>query len=307
MDDDPPLLDRTRPPSSLDTLLNRYARPEEDLPDTIPQPGDDYTAIARPGNKPEPMLCFILRDQSLEIFSYGNLTRVRQRFVGAGQLVTLRFVEAVITEVQVEGLGLHDLAPHLRQHRIPWIRASPPGATSSRPTGSSTGSTSVRLSDKRLTARRHRLPCGASLPRRRMSPMADLITFPTQKVAPDALPQPGDAYEAYGVSGEFLPFMLTIVFAEGPVEGFAYADLERMQFRPEGEDGEGEGTITLVFGESLGAVVVTGLHLSRLFFEIGNHRVHWLWEWPKGRAAVADNAPVVHRVELRAHGEASGA
>lgn len=127
MDDDD-VLDRPRGRAGFESVLERYAKPPpDDVADTLPQPGDDYTALARPGNKPEPMLCFILRDESLEIFSYGNLTRVTQCFTEGRLVLILRFVEAVITEVHVEGLGLHDLAPHLRQHRIPWIRELPGG------------------------------------------------------------------------------------------------------------------------------------------------------------------------------------
>jgi hypothetical protein len=126
--------------------------------------------------------------------------------------------------------------------------------------------------------------------------MADLIAFPSHRVVADALPKPGDAYEAYGVSVEFKPFTLTIVFANWSVTGFAYAKLERMQFRHEG--GDGDVTITLMFGGSLGTVVIAGRHLSRLYAEIGSHRVHWLWELPKGRAVAAENAAVVHQVVI---------
>jgi hypothetical protein len=74
-----------------------------------------------------------------------------------------------------------------------------------------------------------------------------------------------------------------------------------MEYAPLGEDDGGECRITLAFGGSRGGadVVITGRHLSRLFYEIGNHRVHWLWEVPKGRAASAEGAPVVQTIDIR--------
>jgi hypothetical protein len=129
MDDDATLLERPRDKAGLDSLLGRYARTEEGF-DTLPRPGDDYLAHARPGNKTEPMLCFIRSDQSLEILSYGHLARVRLLpcpAQGGGQSLLLRFVEAVVTEVRLEGRGLRTLPDYLRQHRIAWIRELPGG------------------------------------------------------------------------------------------------------------------------------------------------------------------------------------
>lgn len=105
----------------------RNGKSTDETGDPLPQPGDEYRAIGRNGNKPEPMLCFILQDQSLEIFSYASLTRVRQHHADGKQRLVLRFVETTVTEVHLDTRGAHDLAPSLRQHRVPWIRELPSG------------------------------------------------------------------------------------------------------------------------------------------------------------------------------------
>lgn len=129
--------------------------------------------------------------------------------------------------------------------------------------------------------------------------MVDLIEFPTNKVAPDSHPQPGDQYEAYGLAHKIQPFMLTLVFPDWSMTALPYLKLERMEFKPLGEDGE--CVITLLFGGSLGGdeVVITGRNLYDLYFDIGDHHVHWLWELPKDRAAAAPDAPVVHAIDIR--------
>jgi hypothetical protein len=98
----------------------------------LPQPGDDYLACGRASNKPETMLCFILRDQRYELFSYGDLVRVRLSAParpGAARTLSLRFLGAGITDATLEGLRLLELVHHLRRHRIPWLREAPTGRT----------------------------------------------------------------------------------------------------------------------------------------------------------------------------------
>lgn len=124
--DDEALLERS-PARAQGEAAGRHGKPAGEGGDPLPQPGDEYRAIGRNSNKPEPMLCFILHDQSLEMFAYANLTRVRQRYAGGEQLFTLRFVEASVTEVHLEARGAPALAPALRQHRVPWIRELPAG------------------------------------------------------------------------------------------------------------------------------------------------------------------------------------
>jgi len=96
--------------------------------DPLPQPEDDYVACGRVSNKPEAMLCLIRRDQSYELFPYGNLVRARLASLpspGAGRMLRLRFLGAGVTDVRIEGRSLLDLMHDLQRHRIPWLREVP--------------------------------------------------------------------------------------------------------------------------------------------------------------------------------------
>lgn len=96
----------------------------------LPQPGDPYKAHARPDNKALLMLRFLLRDASVEGFAYSDLRRTRMQpgnDPGSGPVLVLRFVEAAVTEVRIEGRHLDVLADMLSYHRVAWLRELPPG------------------------------------------------------------------------------------------------------------------------------------------------------------------------------------
>lgn len=126
MDDDEKVLELVRP-SEVDGVTERRGEPAEG-DDTLPQPGDDYLAAGRAGNRPEAMLCLILRDHSYQLFSYGSLVRARlapSLTPAAGPALTLRFLADALTDVTFEGRRLVDLIHNLRRHRIPWLREAP--------------------------------------------------------------------------------------------------------------------------------------------------------------------------------------
>jgi hypothetical protein len=96
--------------------------------DALPQPGDEYLACGRISNKPETMLCFILRDQRYELFAYSGLVRARMAAPagpGAARNLQLRFLGAGVTDVTLEGRRLLELVHNLRRHHIPWLRETP--------------------------------------------------------------------------------------------------------------------------------------------------------------------------------------
>ena len=128
--------------------------------------------------------------------------------------------------------------------------------------------------------------------------MVELIEFPTNKVAPDYLPQPGDDYEAYGLWHKVKPPMLAFVFADWSMRTFRYDKLGYAGFKFLGNDEDG-GEITLTFVDPLGwaDVIITGPGLFHLFSSIGGDCVRWIWEVPKERAIV-NGAPVVHSIVI---------
>jgi hypothetical protein len=135
--------ERVRPKSTLldfgKQAVALASDPAEDVPPGIPaiddlaplpQPGDPYKAYSRPDNKALLMLRFLLRDGSVEGFAYSDLRHTRMQTgddPGGGPVLVLRFVEAVITEVRIEGRHLDVLADLLAYHRVAWLRELPPG------------------------------------------------------------------------------------------------------------------------------------------------------------------------------------
>jgi hypothetical protein len=136
-------LTRPRPQSTLLTAVKPAAArgPDaaRDIPPEIPalddlvplpQPGDAYKAYARPDNKALLTLRFLLPDASVEGFAYSDLRHTRMQpgdDPGKGPVLVLRFVEAVITEVRIEGRHLDVMADLIAYHRVAWMRALPPG------------------------------------------------------------------------------------------------------------------------------------------------------------------------------------
>jgi hypothetical protein len=136
---DDSFLTRTRPKSTLPTALKPApVTPQDEAPAALPplddliplpSPGEPYKAYARPDNKALLMLRFVLGDGSVAGFAYSDLRQIRilPGAVGQGPVLMLRFVEAVITEVRVEGRLMDAPADLLAYHRVGWLRELPPG------------------------------------------------------------------------------------------------------------------------------------------------------------------------------------
>jgi hypothetical protein len=135
--------------------------------------------------------------------------------------------------------------------------------------------------------------------------MVEVIDYPTNKVKPDELPEPGDKYEAYGLVHKFKPPMLCFVFPDWRMTAFPYDAMSMGEFKPLGGDGDcyGECVITLHFTSKMpdgGAVVIiTGRNLHDFFGHLGNHHVRWLWALPEQFARADEGAPVVHSIEVK--------
>ncbi len=96
----------------------------------LPQPGDPYKAYARPDNKSLLMLRFLKQDGVVEGFAYSDLRHTRMQpgdKPGDAPVLVLRFVEAVVTEVRIEGRHMDVAADLLAYHRIAWLRELPAG------------------------------------------------------------------------------------------------------------------------------------------------------------------------------------
>ena len=122
--------------------------------------------------------------------------------------------------------------------------------------------------------------------------MVDVIDYPTNKVKPDCLPEPGDRYEAYGLAHEFKPPTLIFVFPDWSMVSIPYARAGMSRFKPLGEEGDchGECVITMQFdtGGPGTAVVITGSNLHDFFWHYGDHDLRWLWALPEQFARAED-------------------
>src|SRR2546423_1007462 len=102
----------TRPSAASDAA-------EGDDTQALPDPADDYQAFARASNKPITGIHFLLSDQTIENFQYGELSS-RSVFhpwneAAKGNLLILRFAGLEAVEVLVSGRNLKPLFERITQ------------------------------------------------------------------------------------------------------------------------------------------------------------------------------------------------
>jgi hypothetical protein len=101
--------------------------------DPLPRPGDPYRAHARFLNhmaNAARMIHFVRGDFTCEGFCYSDLRRLRwlpASEPGSGPVLLLRFVEAEITEVRIEGRHLEDIHHWIGEGVMPWVWEQPAG------------------------------------------------------------------------------------------------------------------------------------------------------------------------------------
>lgn len=101
--------------------------------DPLPRPGDAYRACARFLNRlstEQRLIHFVDKDGWAEGFAYSDLRRVRWikgDDPASGPVLVLRFIEAVITDVRVEGRNLEDIHYWISEGVMPWIWEQPAG------------------------------------------------------------------------------------------------------------------------------------------------------------------------------------
>lgn len=144
-DDDSLTKGRISPSQILDSVSGKHRSPaamsEEESAaqspakksDPLPCPGDPYRAHARFLNRlpSEPrMIHFVMADFSWEAFAYSDLRRLRwvsPADPGQGPLLRMRFVESEITDVEIAGRHLRDVAHWISEGVMPWLWEKPHG------------------------------------------------------------------------------------------------------------------------------------------------------------------------------------
>ena len=122
------------------------------------------------------------------------------------------------------------------------------------------------------------------------------------KLAP--LPAPGDPYKAFARPANKMVPTLHLLLGDGRRCGFPYAGLvEGPHLLPGDDPGKG-GVIVLRFSASvIVEVTIAGRRLDELHNYLGDHRVAWVRELPKGKVVRDDGSSVVARIEI---GQAEG-
>jgi len=109
------------------------AAPPPKKSDPLPKPGDPYQAHARFLNRlpSEPRLIhFVMGDFTYEGFCYSDLRRLRwlpAAAPGQGPVLLLRFIEAVTTDVALEGRRIEDVHYWISEGVMSWVWEKPPG------------------------------------------------------------------------------------------------------------------------------------------------------------------------------------
>ena len=95
--------------------------------DPLPLPGEPYRASARFINRlqeEQKILHFVLKDGTIEGFFYSDLRRVSWvpgDKPGASPVLSLKFVEAQVTDVEIRGRHLKDIHYFISIGVLPWV------------------------------------------------------------------------------------------------------------------------------------------------------------------------------------------
>lgn len=114
------------------------------------------------------------------------------------------------------------------------------------------------------------------------------------------LPQPGDPYtEAYSRASNKPTLSLRFVLSDASVRGFSFASLDRFNWQPGEKPGDGPVLVLRFDGSEVTEAVLEGRHLDTLYDLIGDHRIRWVRELPRGRDFLDPDKPVINRITFR--------
>lgn len=109
------------------------------------------------------------------------------------------------------------------------------------------------------------------------------------------LPRPGDPYKAYGrPANQMLP-TLYLLLANATIEGFPYANCDRITLLPSSDAGQGP-VLVIRFGDT--EVRLCGRNLDDLVSYVGFHRIAYIRERPPSREFLPPTATVITGIRI---------
>lgn len=115
----------------------------------------------------------------------------------------------------------------------------------------------------------------------------------------DLLPQPGDPYKAHARPGNKPESTLHLLFKEGHTRGFSWASFDSVDLVPSERPGEAPGLVVRFACLVPTEVIIAGRNLGKLHVYLGQNRLAWMRELPKGKMLQNREAPVITGLSVR--------
>ena len=114
----------------------------------------------------------------------------------------------------------------------------------------------------------------------------------------DVLPQPGDPYQAFGRVGTKPEATLHLLLKDGHYRGFSWSYFDSIDLLSQGGANGGPVVVVRFGGLMPTEVRISGQNLGRMHVYLGQNRLAWLRELPKGKILGDRNAPSITAIEL---------
>ena len=114
----------------------------------------------------------------------------------------------------------------------------------------------------------------------------------------ELIPTPGDAYSAYARPSSRPERTLFFLLGDGTYDGIPWSNFDRIKLLPSNRPGAGPSILMRFAGLEAVEVVVTGRNLNTLFVYLGQNRISWVREHPKGKPVIATECPLIESISI---------
>ena len=151
---------------------------------------------------------------------------------------------------------------------------------------------------KRSAAKRGADTAGANPPTPAEDAESGAEALPSlDELAP--LPKPGETYKAYARPANQRVPTLYLILGDGKKRGFRYSCLvEGPDLLPDPDPGKGVVIVLRFSASTIVDVLLPGRNLDELHNCLGDDRIRWVRELPKGKPVKDDGSPVVTGIKI---------